>query len=103
MAKGGRSAVRRAQVPPWGLTATREEARQHVQARIGLFTRLWFWLAITLITFVTWLYSTYPSTRPAGTEIIHPVAVAALAGLAVVWHAARKSTRISIEALYAID
>jgi serine/threonine protein kinase len=89
--------------PPWGPTASREEARAYVQQRLVLLTKLVLVLFGGMVVFVVALYGQFPATRPERASVVHQSAVAGLVLLAAIWYFALHRRRLGLEALYRID
>ena len=96
-------AVRRRAWRAGGTAQTEEEAREYLQTRLAVFSKLVFWSFVALLAFLFLLYYQYPSIQPQNQPIIYGVAVIALAILAFLWRAILVRKKLSVDSLYWFD
>ncbi|MCL4225914.1 MAG: serine/threonine protein kinase [Myxococcales bacterium] len=87
---------------PWIPSASADEIRDHVQARLRLMAGLVFWVCLALFGFVLVLYELYPHTRPAGATLVHRLAFVGLAILGGLW-AIALGRALAMATLYRLD
>jgi serine/threonine-protein kinase len=91
-------------VAGWGAAgAHRDEARAAVQARLALFSKLWFWLFWVLVAVLEGTYRLFPQMRPARVEFVFECALVGQALFAAIWYFALHKRRVSLVWLYRID
>ncbi|MBC7977434.1 MAG: serine/threonine protein kinase, partial [Myxococcales bacterium] len=85
----------------WGNTA--EAARDYLQTRLTLFTKLMFWSMVALLVFLTAMYQRYPAIQPADNDLILAGAALLLGVMAVLWRLVLLRRTLSVWALYSLD
>jgi serine/threonine protein kinase len=90
-------------VVPWSPLASRDEARESLQERLALFSKVWFWCFVILLAFAMGLFEIYPSTRPPRVGIVHTASFIGLSILGGVWYFILHKGKPSLEQLYLID
>src|SRR5688572_33205608 len=91
-------AVRRRAWRAGGSAQTEEEARDHLQTRLAVFSKLVFWSFVALLAFLFLLYTEYPTIQPEHQRIIYGVAVIALTLLAFIWRVMLVRRKLSVDA-----
>jgi serine/threonine-protein kinase len=87
----------------WSPGANRDEARAHVQERLALFSKLWFWLFWVLVAVLESAYRMFPAMRPARVGFVFECALVGQALFAAIWYSALHRRQLSLEWLYRID
>jgi len=90
-------------VAAWSPGASHDEARAHVQARLNLFSKLWFWLFWVLVAVIEGMYRLYPETRPTRVAFVFEMALIGQAAFAAIWYFVLHRRRVSLPWLYRID
>jgi eukaryotic-like serine/threonine-protein kinase len=90
-------------VAAWSPGANHDEARAYVQARLMLFSKLWFWLFWVLVAVIEGMYRLYPATRPGGVAFVFEMALIGQLAFAAIWYFALHRRRVPLAWLYRID
>ncbi|HTJ41703.1 MAG TPA: serine/threonine-protein kinase [Kofleriaceae bacterium] len=90
-------------VAAWHSGAVGEEARAHVQARLSLFVKLWFWLFWVLVAALEAAYQAFPAYRPERVDFVFECALVGQLALAATWYFVLHRRRPALETLYFID
>ncbi len=88
---------------PWGSTASEEETRAYLQARLTVLYKLMFWSYVALLTFLRLLYAAYPDYEPVYNGRIYAIAAGGLALMAFLWRGSLVRRTLSVRRLVAID
>ncbi len=94
------SRPRRAAIGP---ISSADDTRDHLQARLLVFTRLMFGSFAVLIAFLALVYWIYPEIKPANNHYIVGGEVGALGLMAVIWRGLLARRDLSLRILHAID
>src|SRR5690348_4208398 len=84
----------------WTAGTHSDEARAVVQARLTLFSKLWFWLFWVLVAVIDGMYRLYPSTRPHGAAFVFEMALIGQAAFAAIWYFALHKRKVPLRWLY---
>jgi serine/threonine-protein kinase len=88
----------------WGTTASEEEARAYLQARLTTLWKFMFWAFVVLVSSQWMLYTViYPKTKPWGQDYIYATAIPLLAVMAFIWRGILLRRRLTIAQLYGLD
>ena len=80
-----------------------EAARDYLQTRLTLFTKLMFWSMVALLVFLTAMYRRYPAIQPAANHLIFAGATILLGVMALLWRVVLVRRTLSVWALYGLD
>jgi serine/threonine-protein kinase len=88
---------------PWGTSASAEEARAYLQARLTVLFKLMFWSFVALLTFLRVMYAAYRAYEPKYNDLIYVMAAVGLAIMAFLWRGMLVRRTLSVSRLVAID
>src|SRR4051812_45584434 len=105
MTAGERSSRLKAQTKRrlFGSASSDEEAREQLQTRLNVYSRIMFWSFIALIVFLTLAYRFVLERQPRLWTYIFAGSTVLLAVMAFIWRAVIARGKSTVEALFAID
>ncbi|MBA3463561.1 MAG: protein kinase [Deltaproteobacteria bacterium] len=87
----------------WGTASTDEEAREQLQNRLNVYSRIMFWAFVALIVFLTLTYRFVLDKTPALWTYVFAGSTVLLAVMAFIWRAVLVRRKVTVEGLFAID
>src|SRR5438128_12302804 len=87
----------------WAHATTEEEAREQLQNRLHVYSKIMFWAFVALIVFLTLTYRFVLDQQPVLWRYVFSGSAIMLAVMAFIWRAVLVRRKVTVEGLFVID